>query len=145
MVLEPTPGDVERAPQHEPQVFLGTVARDSNFFASYLEVDAQPEMIAALVMTMGNVGNHVAGDDPWAYRVQLVRPLADLSFNGRIGFHAWKSDGHRLPHTSHLRCLPLMADFRRDTRTFELLAINLPAGCRTSNATVRSPVFIFLQ
>jgi len=64
----------------------------------HLDVDADAEVVAALVMTMRDVGDYVAGDDPGAERIELAYTLADLGLDQRIGFLAGKCDRHRLPH-----------------------------------------------
>jgi hypothetical protein len=98
MVLEPAPGDIEGLFQDEPEVFLGTVPRHGDLLAPYLQIDAESEMISSLVMTMGDVGDHVAGDDARAECIELFCAPANLGFNCRIGCHPWKGNRQRLPH-----------------------------------------------
>jgi hypothetical protein len=98
MVLQPAPCDVKRLSQHQPKILLRAVARHGNFFTPHFDIDTHSEVIVALPVAMGDVGDHVAGNDPGTLRIQLVGTLADFSFNKSIGLQPGKCDGHRLPH-----------------------------------------------
>src|SRR5262245_48004659 len=98
MLLQTTPRDVKGAPQHEPEVLLRAVTRHGDLFAPDFDVDANTKVVAALVVTMGNVGDNVAGNDSGTDCIELASALADFSFDERIGFLAGERDRNRLPH-----------------------------------------------
>ena len=82
VVLETPARDVECPPQDEPGVLLRAVPGHGDFLSTHLDVDPDSEIVAALAMTMRDVGDDMAGDDSRAERVQFICALADLSFNG---------------------------------------------------------------
>jgi hypothetical protein len=98
MILQATPSHGKGTPQDQTKVLLRAILSDRNLLPPHLDIDADSKVIAVLMVAMGNVDNHVAGDDSGTQRVQLARAFADLSFYQWIGLHAWKCDGHRLPH-----------------------------------------------
>jgi hypothetical protein len=98
MVLQPAPGDVKCPSQHQPKILLRAVARHGNFLTPHFDINAHPEVIVVLPVTMGDVGNYMAGNNPGTLRIQFLPALADLSFNESIGLQPGKCDGHRLPH-----------------------------------------------
>jgi hypothetical protein len=95
---EATPRNVKGLPQHELEVFLRAVTSHGNLFTTDLDVDAHAEVVPALVVAMGNVGDDVAGNDPRADRVEFACTFADFGFNERVSFLAGERDRNRLPH-----------------------------------------------
>jgi len=63
MILQSPPRDGEHAPQHELLIFLRTFAGHRNLLTPHLDIEAHAKIVAALMMAVRNVGNHMAGDD----------------------------------------------------------------------------------
>src|SRR5262245_6903281 len=98
VLLEAPPRDVERLFQHELEILLRPVPRHSNLVPPDLDVDADAEVVAPLVMPMRNVSNHVARDDPGTERIELAGAFADFGFDERIWLLTRERDDERLPH-----------------------------------------------
>jgi hypothetical protein len=114
IVLQFTPGDIERLPNQQPEIFsrrvdlaflgqarffapafFGAMPRrviDDDLVARHGEIDSHLEPVAVKVVMMRDLDQHTAGEEVRAIRQELVGSFADIFLDSVDGLEISKRD-----------------------------------------------------